>query len=176
MSGCWRQPIRGSTPDWSVASDPGTEQERRELRVERYSVGKSTLRKLVAWLDDGRRQQAAPVQRSKASGSAGVATRRVALARETRFGRRPKLSRPASELELDKSNDRSFSTQMPKGVPQGSANPGLTIQALAARTADYLITQGAKIFNSDKRDMTVPPVRHELSPPGTHGVGVPRLR
>ena len=58
---------------------------------------------------------------------------------------------------------------------QGSANPGLTIQALAARTADYLISQGAAIFNSDKRDMTRPPVRRELSPPGTHGPGVPRL-
>jgi len=59
---------------------------------------------------------------------------------------------------------------------QGSANPGLTIQALAARTADYLISQGTSIFNSDQRDMTTPPVRRELSPPGTHGLGVPRLR
>ena len=59
---------------------------------------------------------------------------------------------------------------------QGSANPGLTIQALAARTADYLISQGTSIFNSDKRDMTTPPVRRELSPPGTHGLGVPRFR
>jgi choline dehydrogenase-like flavoprotein len=58
---------------------------------------------------------------------------------------------------------------------QGSANPGLTIQALAARTADYLISQGATIFHSGKRDMTPPPVRRELSPPGTHGPGVPRL-
>jgi choline dehydrogenase-like flavoprotein len=58
---------------------------------------------------------------------------------------------------------------------QGSANPGLTIQALAARTADYLISQGTKVFKSDRRDMTPPPVRRELSPPGTHGVGVPRL-
>lgn len=59
---------------------------------------------------------------------------------------------------------------------QGSANPGLTIQALAARTADYLISQGNAIFHSDKRDMTSPPVRSELSPPGTHGPGVPRLK
>ena len=58
---------------------------------------------------------------------------------------------------------------------QGSANPGLTIQALAARTADYLISQGTTVFNSDRRDMTPPPIRRELSPPGTHGVGVPRL-
>jgi choline dehydrogenase-like flavoprotein len=59
---------------------------------------------------------------------------------------------------------------------QGSANPGLTIQALAARTADYLISQGAAIFSSDRRDMTEPPVREQLSPPGTHGVGLPRWR
>jgi choline dehydrogenase-like flavoprotein len=58
---------------------------------------------------------------------------------------------------------------------QGSANPGLTIQALAARTADYLISQGLTVFNSNTRDMSPPPVRPELSPPGTHGVGVPRL-
>jgi choline dehydrogenase-like flavoprotein len=58
---------------------------------------------------------------------------------------------------------------------QGSANPGLTIQALAARTADYLISQGSAIFNSDRRDMTAPPIRRELSPPGTHGPGVPRM-
>jgi choline dehydrogenase-like flavoprotein len=59
---------------------------------------------------------------------------------------------------------------------QGSANPGLTIQSLAARTADYLISQGAKIFHSDQRDPTPPPVRRELSPRGTHGFGIPRLR
>jgi choline dehydrogenase-like flavoprotein len=58
---------------------------------------------------------------------------------------------------------------------QGSANPGLTIQALAARTADYLISQGTAIFHSDRRDPTPPPIRRELSPPGTHGPGVPRL-
>ncbi|HEX4086369.1 MAG TPA: GMC family oxidoreductase [Chthoniobacteraceae bacterium] len=58
---------------------------------------------------------------------------------------------------------------------QGSANPGLTIQALAARTADYLISQGAAIFTSQERDMTPPPVRHEFSPPGTFSTGVPRL-
>jgi choline dehydrogenase-like flavoprotein len=58
---------------------------------------------------------------------------------------------------------------------QGSANPGLTIQALAARTADYLISQGTAIFRSDHRDMTPPPVRRHLSPPGTHWKGVPRI-
>jgi choline dehydrogenase-like flavoprotein len=58
---------------------------------------------------------------------------------------------------------------------QGSANPGLTIQALAARTADYLISQGDAIFTSDKRDMTEPPLRPQLAPPGTYGAGTPRL-
>jgi choline dehydrogenase-like flavoprotein len=59
---------------------------------------------------------------------------------------------------------------------QGSANPGLTIQALAARTADYLISQGDQIFTSNKRDMTIPPMRRELAPPETWGKGIPRLR
>jgi len=58
---------------------------------------------------------------------------------------------------------------------QGSANPGLTIQALAARAADYLISQGDQIFTSEKRDMTRPPIRRELSPEGTFVHGVPRL-
>ena len=57
---------------------------------------------------------------------------------------------------------------------QGSANPGLTIQALAARTADYLISQGDAIFESNKRDLTEPILRRELAPPGTYGKGVPR--
>lgn len=59
---------------------------------------------------------------------------------------------------------------------QGSANPGLTIQALAARTADFLISQGEAIFSSGKRDMTTPPVRHSLSPPDTFSKGAPHLR
>lgn len=59
---------------------------------------------------------------------------------------------------------------------QGSANPGLTIQALAARTADYLISQGEQIFTSNKRDMTASPIRRELAPPETWGKGVPRLK
>jgi choline dehydrogenase-like flavoprotein len=59
---------------------------------------------------------------------------------------------------------------------QGSANPGLTIQALAARTADYLISQGDAIFDSSKRNMERPPMREDLSPPGTWGKGVPRMK
>ncbi len=58
---------------------------------------------------------------------------------------------------------------------QGSANPGLTIQALAARTADYLISQGDAVFRSRKRDMNRPPVRRDLAPPDTWGKGVPRF-
>lgn len=58
---------------------------------------------------------------------------------------------------------------------QGSANPGLTIQALAARTADYLIAQGDRVFTSDSRDMTQPPIRYDLSPPGTFWKGLPRM-
>lgn len=59
---------------------------------------------------------------------------------------------------------------------QGSANPGLTIMAFAARTADYLISQGDAIFASSRRDMTAPPIRHNLAPPETWGAGVPRLK
>jgi choline dehydrogenase-like flavoprotein len=59
---------------------------------------------------------------------------------------------------------------------QGSANPGLTIQALAARIGDYLIAQGQSIFTSDRRDMSEPPLRKELAPPDTWGHGVPRLK
>ncbi len=59
---------------------------------------------------------------------------------------------------------------------QGSANPGLTIQALAARTADYLISQGDRVFQTVPRDMAEPPLHRELAPPETWGKGVPRLK
>jgi choline dehydrogenase-like flavoprotein len=58
---------------------------------------------------------------------------------------------------------------------QGSANPGLTIQALAARTADYLIAQADRVFTSNDRDMTTPTIRRDLAPPETRGKGVPHL-
>ncbi|MBV8673457.1 MAG: GMC family oxidoreductase, partial [Acidobacteriaceae bacterium] len=58
---------------------------------------------------------------------------------------------------------------------QGSANPGLTIQALAARTADYLIKQGDEIFYSSRRDQDEPGIRYDLSPPYTNFKGNPRL-
>lgn len=58
---------------------------------------------------------------------------------------------------------------------QVSANPGLTIQALAARTADYLIAPGESIFTRKDRDMMQPAIRKDLAPPVTYGRGVPRL-
>jgi len=58
---------------------------------------------------------------------------------------------------------------------QGSANPGLTIQALAARTADYLIAEGAAVLAGKPGAVRALPVRHDLSPAGTAGRGVPRL-
>lgn len=61
---------------------------------------------------------------------------------------------------------------------QGSANPGLTIQALAARTADYLISNGADLLSQHPERVSAanPPIRHQLSPAGTSGHGVPRLK
>ncbi len=59
---------------------------------------------------------------------------------------------------------------------QGSANPGLTIMALAARVADYLIMAGENVFTGRRRDHEPPPVRRDLSPPDTWGHGMPRLR
>jgi choline dehydrogenase-like flavoprotein len=58
---------------------------------------------------------------------------------------------------------------------QGSANPGLTIQALAARTADYLIGQGDAVFFSNRRDLQEPAIRYDLSPPWTRFKGNPRI-
>jgi choline dehydrogenase-like flavoprotein len=61
---------------------------------------------------------------------------------------------------------------------QGSANPGLTIQALAARTADFLISNGADVLSRTPRTTAVtnPPIRHNLSPRGTFSSGVPRFK
>lgn len=58
---------------------------------------------------------------------------------------------------------------------QGSANPGLTIQALAARTADYLISQGSAIFSSSKRSLVAPEIRRNLAVRGAFLHGAPRL-
>jgi choline dehydrogenase-like flavoprotein len=59
---------------------------------------------------------------------------------------------------------------------QGSANPGLTIQALAARTADYLISNAAEVLSGRRGSNKHPPVRRNLSPPQTYGRGMPRLK
>lgn len=59
---------------------------------------------------------------------------------------------------------------------QGSANPGLTIQALAARTADYLIAQAKYQLKKGKHSLEAPRIRYDLSPPDTWGKGVPRLK
>jgi choline dehydrogenase-like flavoprotein len=58
---------------------------------------------------------------------------------------------------------------------QGSANPGLTIQALAARTADYLISQGSAIFSSHRRSLVTPEIHRKLAVRGAFMHGVPRL-
>ncbi|HKW21097.1 MAG TPA: GMC family oxidoreductase [Ktedonobacterales bacterium] len=59
---------------------------------------------------------------------------------------------------------------------QGSANPGLTIQALAARTADYLIAEGDAVTSRNGRVHTAPPIRYDLSPRGVSGRGMPRVK
>jgi len=59
---------------------------------------------------------------------------------------------------------------------QGSANPGLTIQALAARTADYLMSEKENVLVRRRGSGATPPVRHAMSPWGTSGRGVPRLK
>ncbi len=59
---------------------------------------------------------------------------------------------------------------------QGSANPGLTIQALAARTADYLISEGEAVRSRHTQTIIRPPIRYHLSPASTAGRGVLRLR
>jgi choline dehydrogenase-like flavoprotein len=49
---------------------------------------------------------------------------------------------------------------------QGSANPGLTIQSLSARTADYVVANASDIVSGPRarRSMLEPRVRHDLSP------------
>ena len=59
---------------------------------------------------------------------------------------------------------------------QGSANPGLTIQALAARTADYLIAERDRVLNKQRGSGQAPPIRHDLQPSDAHSRGVPRFK
>jgi choline dehydrogenase-like flavoprotein len=58
---------------------------------------------------------------------------------------------------------------------QGSANPGLTIMALAARIADHLIHAGDDVFRAERIPMKATPIRHDLSPPDTWGHGMTRV-
>ena len=60
---------------------------------------------------------------------------------------------------------------------QGSANPGLTIQALAARTADFIISKKAHLLSHRPSVISVSslPVRSDLSPPEAAKKGVPRI-
>jgi len=61
---------------------------------------------------------------------------------------------------------------------QGSANPGLTIQALAARTADFIIANRDDLL-SDYPSIIFGsslPVRSDLSPPEAANKGVPRVK
>ncbi len=58
---------------------------------------------------------------------------------------------------------------------QGSANPGLTIQSLAARTANYIIAQSDRLSQGLRGLPEEPPIRHDLSPPGTYQRGIPRI-
>jgi choline dehydrogenase-like flavoprotein len=61
---------------------------------------------------------------------------------------------------------------------QGSANPGLTIQSLSARTADYLISNSENLLNGhpEKVSDPNPPIRYNISPPGTFFRGMPRYK
>ncbi len=63
-------------------------------------------------------------------------------------------------------------------VTQGSANPGLTIQALAARFVDYLAHERENVLSREKTDFYQGdvPMRYDMSPWGTAGRGVPHLK
>jgi choline dehydrogenase-like flavoprotein len=58
---------------------------------------------------------------------------------------------------------------------QGSANPGLTIQALAARTAQHIIEHRDDVLAARRPPMDEPAVETDLSPPGTFTRGIPQL-
>jgi choline dehydrogenase-like flavoprotein len=58
---------------------------------------------------------------------------------------------------------------------QGSANPGLTIQALAVRTAEYIIENRDDILAGRRAPMDEPRIRKDLSPPGTFTRGIPQF-
>ncbi len=58
---------------------------------------------------------------------------------------------------------------------RGRPIPALTIQALAARTADYIVGERDSILARRRAPTHATLVHHDLSPQGTEGHGVPRL-
>jgi choline dehydrogenase-like flavoprotein len=58
---------------------------------------------------------------------------------------------------------------------QGSANPGLTIQALAVRTAEHIIINRDAVLAGKRANMEEPPVLKDLSPPNTYTRGIPQF-
>jgi len=58
---------------------------------------------------------------------------------------------------------------------QGAANPGLTIQSLAVRTAEYIIANRDDVLAGRRGSMAEPAIHRELSPPGTHTRGIPQF-
>jgi choline dehydrogenase-like flavoprotein len=59
---------------------------------------------------------------------------------------------------------------------QGSANPGLTIQSLAARTANYLVENWSEISVGRRGSLQEPALRLDLAPPGAYQRGIPRIK
>ncbi|MEO8410538.1 MAG: GMC family oxidoreductase [Propionivibrio sp.] len=118
--------------------------------------------KLIA----GARQQTEEVMRAAGASEIAQEARYAHLVGAARMG-----SDPATSVvdKFGRSHDIAnlFICDGSVFPTQGSANPGLTIQSLAARCADYLVSRGASVFASDRRDLTPPTVRRDLSPPGT---------
>lgn len=91
-----------------------------------------------------------------------------------RMGRNPETS-VADQFGRTHEIDNLFICDGSLMPTQGSANPGLTIMATAARIGDYLIAQGDAIFSSKRRSSDPPPMRRDLSPPDTWGHGMPTV-
>jgi choline dehydrogenase-like flavoprotein len=58
---------------------------------------------------------------------------------------------------------------------QGSANPGLTIEALAARSANYILSNWREISSGKRGSLDEPPLNLHLAPPGAYQRGIPRI-
>ena len=59
---------------------------------------------------------------------------------------------------------------------QGSANPGLTIQSVAARTANHLIDNWSDISAGRRAPIQEPQLHLEFAPPGAYQRGIPRIK